>query len=288
MSNNWDQFKVRCSAINRIMAKSQSNPILTEKNAEKLAKLESKSILTDKDKEEMAKFITQRENSGKLILGDGCITYLMEVYAWEKYGMIPISKESLDMAQIKKGQMQEGEARVLLSFVDDCIYMVHKERISNEFISGEIDLYLGESVMEATNITDIKNSWDYPTFLKKIHTGLESGQEQQVQGYCDITGAKEGWIANCLVDAPDEVIEKMKWTLVNKMNSLTIESPEFLDKWQLFEHSMRFNQIPPHQRVSKIKIEPFSEFERQATYDRVKVCREWLFNFEERYEMLNK
>lgn len=282
----WDKFKVRCSAIKRVMANSASNPCITEKQEIELKELEKKSSLTEVQKAKMCDLIVKRENKKKVILSDGCIEYLMECYAWEKEGMIPVNKESLDLWQIKKGKMGEEEARLLLCFVDNVIYKVHKDRISNDYLSGEIDVYLGESVLQATNITDIKNSSDYPTYLKKINNGLENGQMEQVQGYCDIASAGEGWIANCLVDAPDEIIEDMKYRVSRKFGSLTVESPEFLEKWAIFERSMRFEKIHPMKRVNKIKIEPFSKFEQQAVYDRVKVCREWLFNFDEIYSKL--
>ena len=50
---------------------------------------------------------------------------------------------------------------------------------------------------------------------------------------------------------------------------------------------MRFDHMPVHKRVHKIKIEPFSEFERQKLYDRVKIGRDWLNEFHEKYKRLN-
>jgi hypothetical protein len=71
------------------------------------------------------------------------------------------------------------------------------------------------------------------------------------------------------------------------MNALTTESPEFLIEWAKFEHSMKFSQISLQKRISKIKVEPFSEIKRQQVYDRVKVCREWLNNFHEQRLKMN-
>jgi hypothetical protein len=197
--------------------------------------------------------------------------------------MIAVNKESLDNLSIRKGKMAEKVAGEVLSVVDDVEYLIHKDRISNDYLSGEIDLYLGEHVMAATNITDIKNSFDYLTFLKKIHTGLETGQKEQLQGYGDITGATDLVVANCLITAPREIIEDMMWKVAKKVNAATFESPEFLAEWPVFERSMIFHHIPLQRRVSKIKVEPFSAFERQRLYDRVKVCRDWLNKFHEEY-----
>ena len=289
---NFDNFKVRCSAISKALSNSRDNPVLTEKQATELVDLEEKlqknGEITQKQQERIAELKVKQENGKKTILSDTYIGYLMEVYAWEVYGMIPVGKESMDLLGMRKGKKVETESVALLSEVDGIEYKVHKDRIFNDYLSGEIDIYAGEHVYAALNVTDMKNAVDYPTFLKKIHTGLENGQKEQVQGYCDITSAPEGCIANSLVDCPEEDIIQMQWKVAQKMNSVTIESPEFLAEWPKWERSMRFNHIPKHQRVSKIKINPFTNHERQFLYDRVKVGREWLNNFHEQYLKMNR
>jgi len=287
---NFNDFKVRCSAINKVLSNSRANPVLTENQEKEMADLEDKlqkKGLTEKQQEKLAELKVKEKNGKKIILSDTCIKYLMEDYAFVTEGMIPVGKEALDLVAIKKGNKTELTSAFLLTKVDGVPYSIHKDRIYNEYLSGQIDLYVGESVMNAKIITDIKQSSDYPIFLSKIHTGLENGQEEQVQGYMDITGAPEGYIANILVDYPEEMIEAMRWTLTRKLGAATPESPEVLDVWPTWEHSMRFSKIPEHKRVHKIKINPFSDFERQRLYDRVNVCREWLYNFHEQYQKIN-
>jgi len=260
---------------------------LTENQVKELADLEAKVTLTEKQKEKMAELLVKRENGKKVILSDTCIEYLMEWYAWETEQMIPVGKESLDNLSMRKGKEGEREAIALVSIYDGELYLEHKERIENEFLSGEIDCYLGESVYAAKNVTDIKNAFDYPTFLKKIHTGLENGQEEQLQGYGDITGAKELYIANTLVSASGEILEEMKYKVAKKFGAITTESPDFLEEWKKWYRSMVFSDMNPKKRVNKIKVEPFSEIRRQQVYDRVKICREWLFTFHEQRQKLN-
>ncbi len=286
---NWDNFKCRCSGIHKIMANSRSNPQLTEKQGVELSMLEGTpfSLLTHKQIERLVELQAKRENSLSVILSDTCIEYLSEVYYWEKYGIIPVGKESMELQAMQKGKKMEGQAATLLSFVDDTVYQVHKDRIDNEFLSGEIDLYLGDSVYKAHTVADIKCAFDAPTFGKKVNLGLANGQEQQLQGYGDITGAQELYVVNALVDNPEEDIEDMKWRIAKRMNAVTVESPDFLKEWGKWERSMRFGHIPPNERISKIKIEPFTEFERQKVYDRVKVCREWLWKFDESMQNMN-
>lgn len=291
MTINFDDFKVRCSAIRKVLSNSQSNPVLTEKQQVRLIELEEKlqkaGEITQKQQEELAELKVKQENGKKIILSDTCVDYLMDVYAWETQGMIPVSKESLDMLATKKGKVGEEEGLMLLSRVAKLFYKTHKIRIYNEYLSGEIDAYVGDHVYAANLISDIKNSWDYPIFLKKLHKGPEIGQREQVQGYCDITNAPAGEIANTLINATEDIIDEMKWKVLRKVCAATTESPEFLEAWPAFEKSMKFDQIAMHKRVSRLPVEPFTSFEKQRLYDKVKICREWLNNFHEQYQKMN-
>lgn len=284
---NWGNFKCRCSAIHKIMADSKSNPSLTEKQAVRLEELEARDKLTDTMMKELAELRVKKENSSKIILSDTAIEYLMEVYSWETTGKVPVLKE-FDLDQIRKGKEVEDASIALLSVVDGVVYDKNEERVANDYLSGIPDIFIGDSIMQARRITDIKTSFDYPEFLKKVCQKLSNGWQQQVRGYLDITGAPEGEIGHCLVDMPPIMISDYKRRLFFKGEYATEESPEFKEKWQRLERSMKFGDIPIHKRVYRVPIEPFSEFERQKLYDRVKICREWLWEFDEMYENINK
>lgn len=283
---NFDYFKVRCSAIDKVLSNSASNPVITEKQSEELKDLEKKDTLTDKQKERLAELTVKAKNSSKVILSDTCIDYLMEAYAWITEKMIPVSKESLDIMATKKGKMAETESIELLSIYKGVFYFKNDVQVSNDFLTGEPDVFLGDDIMSAEIIEDTKTLWDYPIYLKNLHKPIEKGYIRQVKGYGDITGAKELYISKCLVDTPFEIVEEMKWKVAKKFNALTIESPDFLKEWEKWERSMSFHHIPVNKRVNSIKVEPFTEFERIQLYDRVKVCREWLNNFHETYEKI--
>lgn len=288
---NWDEFKVRCSAIGDVMSNSRDNPILTEKQEETLLgyrkKLDAGGSLTPKQEDDMCFLIGKEQNGKKIILSDTCIDYLMIEYAWITEKMIPTGKESLDLVAIKKGNMVEYDSMVLLTRLDKLPYKQHKERIYGKFLSGIIDIYLGDDIMSASHIADLKNSWDYPIFLQKINKKIDPHQDLQVKGYMSITGAGTGEITHTLVNTPDEIIEDMKWKVAKKMNALTIESPEFIDEWIKWEHSMRFDKMPLHLRVWRHKVERWSKPEEEKVHDRVKICRQWLAEFHERRQKMN-
>lgn len=289
-ATNWQEFKVRCSAISKTMASSRSNPVLTEKQTEELKKLRDKEQdkpLSKTDADKLAELIIKEANGSKVVLSDGCIEYLMEEYAYRTAGKVSFGKE-FGIDQMEKGRICEGESITLLSVVEGILYQKNTERVYNEFLSGEPDIFVGDEIYKATKITDIKSCFDYPSLLKKIHTGIDNGYEYQIQGYCDITGATDGEIAYCLVDMPETMRNDYKRRLFYKGEYVTEESPEFLEKWNVLERSMMFSDIPHHKRVFKVSIAPFSEIKKQQVYDRVKVCREWLNQFHETYQKLNK
>lgn len=284
---NWQEFKVRCSAITKVLANSQSNPTLTEKQAIRLSELEKKLTLTEPMKLEMAELLVKKDNSSKIILSDTCIDYLMEVYAWKTERMISVSKESMEIMHMKKGKLAEPESIKILSIVKGIIYEKNTTQVFNDFLTGEPDVFSGTEIMKAEVIEDTKTVWDYPTFLRCIKKPVEKSNSDQVKGYCDITGASTGYISKCLVSAPFEIIEDMKWKVAKRFGAVTIESPDFLEEWAKWEHSMIFDHMPVHKRVCSKPVEIFTDFERQKVYDRVKICRDYLSEFDEEYQKLN-
>lgn len=285
---NFDDFKCRCSAITKMMATSRDNPVLTEKQAVRMDELQNKPSLTPNMQAELAELLVKRDNSSKVILSDGCIDYLMEWYSWETTGKIPVDKEAMDIQYTRKGKSTENDCISLLSRVDKVVYTKNEERVTNSYLSGIPDIFLGETVMTATKIVDNKSLWDYPGFLKTLHKKPENGYIDQIGGYCDISGAPIGEIAKTLVNMPVEIVMDYEYRLLKKMNLATTESPEFQEEWKKWERSMHFDDIPKEKRVYKIPVQPFTPERKQMIYDRVKVCREWLSQFHEKYQQFNK
>lgn len=285
-SYNWYQWKCRCSSISKILSNAQSNAPITEKQLERLKELDEKPIRTEKQSIELTELIQKRENSKKIVLGDVAVSYLMEVYAWETVRKCSVTKE-LNVDFIQKGKMGEKEGLELLSYCENYFYEKNTERVFNDFLSGEPDTFKGDHIMEAETVPDIKIIWDYPGFLCKIDKAAEREYRFQLAGYADITGAKEAFVANCLIDTPEPIRNDYKKKLFYKGDYLTEESPQFLAAWEPIERSMIFRDIPILQRFNKVHVELFSDYERNQIYERVKFCREWLADFDTKYKQLN-
>ncbi len=284
---NFNNFKCRCSAISKILSNSRQNPQLTEKQAEKLKELQQKEILTEKQGLELAELLVKSENSSKVILSDTCIEYLMEWYAETVEGKLAVEREAMDIDAMSKGKRQEDESITLISIVEGYLYQKNDIRVFNDYLTGEPDMFLGENIYAATHVKDNKAIWDRPIFLKKIAKPVENTYICQLKGYGDITTAHNLEVTNTLVNMPEDIIFKYKEKFALKMGVIDQDSPSFIREWNKWENSMRFDDIPKNQRVFRQKIEPFTDFERTFLYDRVKVCREYLFNFHETLQTLN-
>src|SRR5688572_27925790 len=103
MNTDFSNFKCRCSGIHKIMASSRDNPCLTDKQTDELKefreKLDAGKTLTDKQQARMAELIVRENNGSKIVLSDGAIEYLMEVYAWQTVRKRPL-KEQFEIQQM--------------------------------------------------------------------------------------------------------------------------------------------------------------------------------------------
>jgi hypothetical protein len=290
----WDRWKCRCSGISKILTNSQGNAPLTELQELKVIELQGKQDagkITDKQLIELGSLLQKREKSKDVVLSDSCIQYLTEAYAFETEGMISITKE-MDVEYFDRGKKTEPESIQLISFVDDAVYVKNEERFENDFLSGIPDVMEIQWDIDGdplvNRVRDIKSTKDYPTFLYKIHKGLDSGNKEQLQGYGDILECGDLEVDFTLPDMPEDQRNGYAFKLAQKMGCATTGGPEFEREWAKLERSMIFKRLPPEKRVYKVPIDPFTKSEQAATYERVKICRQWLFDFDIFMNKLNK
>ena len=289
-SYNWEKWLCRCSAISKLLANSKENPPLTELQEIELAELDKKPNRTEKQGIRLTELVQKREKSKDVKLGDVAIQYLLEAYAWETEGMCSITKE-MDVEYFERGRRTEPESIELLSFVDNEPYLKNEARFENDFLSGIPDILRifspASHAVAVSRVRDIKSCKDYPTFLYKIHKGLDNGNKEQLQGYGDILECEDLGVAFTLPTMPEEMRNGYKMKLAYKMNAAIDQDPEFEKAWANLERSMIFKHMAPEKRVYKIPVAPFTERERQQVYDKVKYGREWLQNFHTQYLKLN-
>ena len=266
------------------MSDEQGSKPITEKQLADLEKLELKAQkyadglgkpLTDNQAIDLLELTTKRDNPPEPKLGDGAISYLVGLYADLKYGKKTVSTKERYVKYTVKGNLVEKDAIDLLSFIDDKIYEKNGKRITNDYLSGTLDIFEGESITNANHVIDIKSSWDLESLIRSKMRPINKLYWAQMQGYLALTGAKTGELCYLLVNTPEVLIMDEKRRLMYSMNVATDEDPEYLKKAAKLEFSMTFDDLPVNRRIARFPVERDDDFIEKA-YKRVELCRKWL------------
>jgi hypothetical protein len=70
-----------------------------------------------------------------------------------------------------------------------------------------------------------------------------------------LTGATQGHIAYCLSNTPFGIVEQEKRYLLNRMDVISEESPEYIKEANKLEFSMKFDDIDVSERVLIYTVE---------------------------------
>jgi hypothetical protein len=203
--------------------------------------------------------------------------HLIEVYIAEKYGRV----KDIQTKQMKKGVEAEDDSIQLLNKYWNVSYSKNQERFKNDFISGHPDIITDNKVV------DIKSSYDLWTFLGNIPDKLDNLYYWQLQAYMWLTGATHGHIAYCLVNTPFGIIEQEKRYLLNKMDVISEESPEYVKEAMKLEFNMTFDDIAVPERILIFNVDR-NEDDILRIQHKVEKAREFLSELEKTHINFNK
>lgn len=240
---NWNEIKFRASSWGNLMSSPQSK---ADKDAGRLSKT--------------------------------CQKELIRIYCQVKYGR----KKDIVTRQMTKGVLCEEESITLFSRVEKKFFKKNEEQLENEWFCGHPDIYEGENVRAATEIHDIKSSYELDTFTPKIIEDVDNAYGYQLQCYFSLSGAQGGSIAYCLVDAPEMVLMDELRRLLFSMNVVSDESPEYKIAAQELTRNLMFPDIDYRERVVKHMVVRNDVIinEMKAKVPRL---REWLADFEKKH-----
>jgi hypothetical protein len=203
--------------------------------------------------------------------------HLLDVYIAEKYGR----KRDIQTKQMKKGVEVEDESIGLLNKLWETNYKKNQERYSNGFITGHPD------ILDSNKVIDIKSSYDLWTFLGNLPDKLDNLYYWQLMSYMWLTGATKGYIAYCLSNTPFGIVEQEKRYLLNRMDVISEESPEYLKEANKLEFNMTFDDIDIAERVLVFTVER-NEDDIVRIQNRVEKAREFLHEIELTHLNFNK
>lgn len=224
------------------------------------------------------------------------IDKMVEIYT----DLVEGRREEIKSKYLTKGNAREEDSITLLSRVKQTFYKKNAERLNNAFLTGEVDMFDGESIEKAIETIDIKTSWSRVTFNKACVKELDRDYKLQGQGYMALTGAKKHTVAFCLVNGTEQAItdEKRKLSYVKGMSDTHGNpTPECIEKCKQIEINHIFDlksfmdenpffqfdndisewrwDIPMEKRVHTFTFEK-DEAVIESIYKRIKECREWL------------
>ena len=146
----------------------------------------------------IGKLMTEPRSKSEGPLSTGAKTYIRELAAQEIFGVdFTISSKA-----IEKGIECEADSILLLNRVRGLDLKKNAERRSNEFITGECDLFDAD----CKRGHDIKTSWSMATFPIVSADCEDKLYEWQMRGYMALWDADEWEVNYCLVDTPDRLI----------------------------------------------------------------------------------
>ena len=178
--------------------------------------------------------------------------------------------KEFDNKYTTKGKACEEQAITIYSLIKGRIFENNKQRVRNDYFSGEIDLpwYNQQKIM--TDITDIKNSYSIHTFFDNIDT-IKTENKYQGIGYLDLYPTVERYhIANVLVDnTPDAILtelhrESYKWQDGDTPNwrELEILKSHIFTK-EVFDEFVHMRGCIPNEEKSKKVYDSFVELQRE-------------------------
>jgi hypothetical protein len=101
---------------------------------------------------------------------------------------------------MEKGILVEQDSIDLLNSVFFSKYVKNTVRKENDFVSGECDIWTGNTIV------DIKSVWSIDTFPLLPEDGKDTSYEWQVRAYMMLWGVDNAAVAYCLVDTPEHLI----------------------------------------------------------------------------------
>lgn len=214
-------------------------------------------------------------------LSTTCQKELIKIYNLVKYGR----KKDITTKQMDKGIQAEPDSIKITNKCEGKMYFKNEESLENDFFTGHPDIFTGESIFNAEEVSDIKTSWELDTFTPKLIETIDKGYEAQLNVYFDLTKAKGGNLFYCLVSAPMNIVEGEKRKLLYNMNVISEESPEYLQAASELEHLMVFDDIDYRERVIKQEVKRNDDLIAKMK-EKVPVFRQWLSDFDKKHMAL--
>jgi hypothetical protein len=226
-------------------------------------------------------------------ISETTIKHLVDVFVSAKYGR----REEITSKFLDKGNEREQDAITLVSLITKDFFVKNTERLFNEYIQGEPDMYRGEHVRKAEITRDTKCSWSAHTFFRAKMAPVDKQYWWQAQGYMALTGAATAFVDYCLVNGTAHAILEEKRRASYKYGIDCEQDEAYIEECRQIERNHIFDMeafqrenigfdfhsnlnewrwdIPKEERHFAFVIKR-DEVKIQQLYQRIRDCRDWM------------
>ena len=127
------------------------------------------------------------------ILSETAKTYIKKKAKEHYFGF----SSSITTKPMIKGKDWEEESIALVNQVRGSFYIKNKERFENEFLTGEPDVILENTII------DVKTSWSLETWPATPGEGVNKDYMWQLFAYCWLLDKQEAELIYCMIDTDD-------------------------------------------------------------------------------------
>ena len=256
------EFKIRCSAIGKIMA---GNMGLTETQEAKFQTLSTKVTLTDLQGKELAelqrkKVFPELPQTAKSY----CQTWIKEQLYDRHFNF---GSKYTDKGNAVEDESIEFIARQLgySEFeIQTGVFLKNNEFFENEFMCGTPDVDLPKLIIDA------KNSWDADTFPLFEVELPNKDYYWQGQGYMNLTNKQKYKVIYTLMNTPELIIEsEMRRDCYRK--GIQFEDAEY----QEYYDNMTYDNVPDNLRIKIFEFDR-NDADILAINARVIECRKYI------------
>ena len=259
-------FKIRCSAIGKIMSALKTITKAEQTKYNKLLIKCGQGSLSDADEAELNTII-DKVNRLSSELPQSAKTYCREWFIEQLYGR----RKEIKSKYLTKGIEGEDDAIDLVIDYEGLGYNEKNEEYrENEFLTGTPDLIYDDLII------DVKCSWScfsFPFFDTEVDN---QDYYYQLQGYMSLFDKPNAMLSYALVDAPRKLIEDEIYYQGKAAGGITQEIADRV------EHDMTYSGIAPKHRVKSFKFERDDSVIKEIQ-ERVKMCRLYISQLQEEY-----
>ena len=143
----------------------------------------------------LAEIMTDPKAKGE-VLSVGAKTAVEKIAKQLVYGYT----ETFSSKYTEKGIQVEPVSLALYNSVFFTDYQKNTERKTNDWITGECDIFTGDSII------DIKSSWSLATFPATAAAGIDKGYEWQLRAYMMLYDRPQAELIYCLVTTDSDLL----------------------------------------------------------------------------------